>query len=589
MHPWPVRPAVRPLWAAAILAAGCASAPEPAPPDPADIDPSPFWRAQWAGDTEAAEQAADAFGWGARRSVEGERLRQMLEVTQGRRPELVAEVQTWEEGDPANPSLQYLEARLFQQPQRQLARFEELASDHPEHAWIQLGAAGVSQSQGKWSRAEEHLADAPDWSDARDFRRLVEARQLAHGGDVDEALSALEENAIAKGYRDALAEYVVLAADNLRPEAAERGRAHAAILALASSAPPRLRMDAVARRAVAEIRYQPDIELDDLLAGMDEWSRLANLPTNWAVHPRYELPLVGALVRPESGSGALPAWWREYGGMLLVGQTIVRGTELAYLQGTRHAFLDWPGEDQRLEIVLADTALTTHSNAIVGGAIFRGFYVRRDLTATVARALEETTPNASVLEEFVLPKAPGFPEYLPEDWDLPARLRARMLATGRSAYELELRHVALHEAGHLPEVLDTIPGGPSVGLALSLFWEALWQGDPMALLEQRAEARALAVSPEPHWALADVVERARSEPGTYQRAYAQLLRKLLAAAEARELPPLPLWHELEPATLRELARTVCEQEGWELLPAHKVPEILDLIAELDAREDAAGG
>ena len=135
----------RRLALAALLAgvASCATK-GPKPPPPVDVDPQTVWSALWRGDLDGAGKAAEQLGWSARGSVEGERLRQLLEVGKGHRPALMLELQDWARSHPEDPSLQYLQARLYQQPERQMARLEELARRYPGHAWIRLGPSSLA-------------------------------------------------------------------------------------------------------------------------------------------------------------------------------------------------------------------------------------------------------------------------------------------------------------------------------------------------------------------------------------------------------------------------------------------------------------
>ncbi|MFQ5749325.1 MAG: hypothetical protein ACE5H3_07710, partial [Planctomycetota bacterium] len=548
---------------------------------PADVETAPFWRALARGDGPSARAAAEQIGWGARRSVEGERLRQAVLLPEGRRADLVRQIQEWKKQASETPSLLYLEARLLQQPRRQEARFRELVRQWPSHAWIQLGSAGLSQSEGRWSEARRHLAAAPDWPDARGFRSLLQARQWAHEGKVDAALELLEERAFGAGQGDALQEIEALGRQYDRPLAAARARAEEDLEAVTPDLGAAARIDRVAARLLADIRAHRIAGMKALLERLDAWSERAGLPAGWKNHPRYTLPLVGSLVRPEAGSGGPAADWLKEGRMLLAGVTLVAGPDLLLLRDVRHAEVPWPGQESPLELVLAGSAEASRSNRIAGGAIFRGFYLRLDLLRESALALQRSAARVDWKSPISLPDTPGGSRGLPEDYDLPLRLRARLLAAkGADPLGLEIEQTLHHEAGHLPDVLSILPEGPGVLKVVGLALHSLLVEDVLAWIEYRAELRGLAATPRPGWMLADIVERAREDSGTYGKAYARLLGDLLRESRSRKLPPLALWDRLDPATLTGLAVAVCRAKRINLLPREGVLALRSALKEL---------
>jgi len=555
-----------------LLLGGAACAIPPAAFEvPADVETGPVWRALARGDGPSARAAAEQIGWEVRRSVEGERLRQAVILPEGRRAELVRQIQEWKKQDSETPSLLYLEARLLQQPRRQDARFRELVRRWPAHAWIQLGAAGLAQSEGRWSEARRHLSAAPDWPDARDFRRLLQARQWAHEGKVDAALALLEQPAFGEGQGDALLEIEALGRQYDRPLAAARARAERNLEAVGSDLDAAMRIDRVAARLLADIRAHRIAGMKELLERLDAWSERAGLPTGWKNHPRYTLPLVGSLVRPEAESGGPAAAWLKEGRMLLAGVTLLTGPDLLLLRDVRHVEIPWPEQESPLEFVLAGGAEASRPNRTAGGAIFRGFYLRLDLLRESARALQRSVARVDWKAPLFLPDPPGLAGGLPEDYDLPLRLRARLLAAeGADPFRLEIEQTLHHEAGHLPDVLDILPEGPGVLKVVGLALHSLLVEDVLAWIEYRAELRGLAATPRPGWMLADIVERAREDSGTYGKAYARLLGDLLREARGRKLPPLALWDRLDPATLTELAVAVCNRRQIDLLPQEGV-------------------
>jgi len=573
-----------------LLLGGAACAIPPAGFEvPADVETAPVWRALARGDGPSARAAAQRIGWGVRKSVEGERLRQAVLLPEGRRAELVRQIQEWKKETPKAPSLLYLEARLLQQPRRQDARFRELVRLWPTHAWIQLGSAGLAQSEGRWGEARKHLSAAPDWPDARDFRRLLQARQWAHEGKVDRALALLEERAFDAGQGDALQEVEALGRQYDRPLAAARARAEQDLEAVTSDLDAAARIDRVAARVLADIRVHRIAGMKELLERLDAWSERAGLPAGWKSHPRYTLPLVGSLVRPEAASGGPAADWLQAGRMLLAGVTLLTGPDLLLLRNVRHAEVPWPGQESPLEFVLAGSVEASRPNRIAGGAIFRGFYLRLDLLRESARALQRSVARVDWKTPLALPEPPGDPRALPEDYDLPLRLRARLLASeGADVLDLEIEQTLHHEAGHLPDVLEILPQGPGILKVVGLALHSLLVEDVLAWIEYRAELRGLAATPRPGWMLADIVERAREDAGTYGKAYARLLGDLLQEAQDRKLPPLALWDRLDPATLTGLAVAVCRRKGIDLLPREGVLALRKALAGMLSAAAAPG-
>ncbi|RMH04018.1 MAG: hypothetical protein D6702_04345 [Planctomycetota bacterium] len=564
-----------------LLLLGCA-APAPLPPPPA-VDLGPVWAPWWRGDEDAALAAAEERGWERAGSVAGERLRQMLRSRRGERPALVAEVRRWRRDAPEDPDLAYLEARLIQDPARAEERFRALARRFPRHPWIGLGLASLVEGGGAPPRVVRSLLEAvPERADAAPFRRQIEARLLAREDRPRAALARLEEDAFVRGDRAALETWLGIAARaGLRAEE-ERGKAEVRRRALGLDVPLGARVATIGRRAVAEARARPGMGLAEFLALLDGWCGEAGLRSGWAEAPRYRLGPVGSLVRPEAGSSPPAAEWAEAGRTLLVGSAWGHGLEVLLLEGVERHRLRWPGRSEPLEILIARRGRGSRANGATGGTIFGGFYLRLDLLAAAAAALEDRLDRVRPL-----PEVPNLPPplepveedgRLPEDWDLDLRLGARCRAdSGRSARELEFELLLLHEAGHLAEVLPLLDGGrrlwPALPAALASW---LRSGDPMTWLEERAGLRALAASPHPRWALADLVRGAHSGPPRYRSAYRRVLGELIEAATAADLPPFWAWDRLEPGRLRALAERVLAGRGLAPLPAEGVEALLAL-------------
>ncbi|HEX9794522.1 MAG TPA: hypothetical protein VGC54_11115, partial [Planctomycetota bacterium] len=299
------------LFVLAGLASGCAAPATRAP----DVDPAPIWQAWQRGGADAALAAAESLGWSAGGGVEGERLRQNLLIAQGRRGEAVAEVREWIAAEGAGADLEYLEARLLQDPDRQRLEFRRLVAAHPRHAWSRLGAASIAIRELRWPEALAHVRAAADLPAAREFRLQIGARIAAWQGRSDAALALLEEGAFQAGHRDLLLEYASLAATAADPVATERAAAELALWDVPATATLPERVDAAARRLYAELASGRVMDLDAALAFLDRQAARAGAPGGWAGHPRYTMPLVGALVRPEISAGGVAAAWLEHGRM----------------------------------------------------------------------------------------------------------------------------------------------------------------------------------------------------------------------------------------------------------------------------------
>lgn len=564
------------LLAVLALALAACAAPPPLAEVPAP-DLGPVWDAVWRSDLGAAVARADERGWQAGGSVAGERVRQSLRSRRGELPALVEELRRWREAAPDQPDLAYLEARLIQRPERALRRFRELNELHPRHPWIGLGLASLELGEGAPEvQVRRLLARTPARADTLSFRRQVEARLLARADRLEAALELLEASAFDEGDRDALLTWVELASQGGDQTASERGQTEIVLRRLDPAAPLERRIAQVAARAVAEAAARPELGLDAFLALLDRWCERAALVTGWASAPRYTLGPFGALVRPERDAGGPAAQWAEAGWTLLAGAAAFHGLEVAVLSGARRVAVPWPGQELPLEIVIARAGRSSRPNVATGGTVFRGFYIREDLLQAGGRGAAER------LAEVVAPAlAPGDDDWpradgiLPEDWDLPLRLRARLARSEEAVAALELEALLLHEAGHLPEVLAWLPARASLlGALPALLGSLLRSGDPLAWMEYRAEARALAAAADPRWLLAEVVATSRAGSPRYRAAYARLLRELLALARARGWPPLARWDEFAAAEIHELAVELCRAEGLEELPTAAVRELL---------------
>ncbi|MBL7008362.1 MAG: hypothetical protein ISR76_05140, partial [Planctomycetes bacterium] len=395
--------------------------------------------------------------------------------------------------------------------------------------------------------------------------------------------SLLEADAFGRGDRDALYTWVEIAAAAAQPGAERRGRTEIALRRIRRADPAGLRVAVVAERALAEATARPGLDLDDFLRLLDAWCARSGLETGWAEHPRYSLGPLGQLVRPERVSGPVAAQWADAGHLLLVGEAVFHGLELLLLSEVERYSLAWPGEASPLEIAVAGQGRSSRRNLASGGTIFHGFYVRADLLRLGAQGLDQRAREVRLpLPGIDLPDGldpPADDGRLPEDWDLPLRLHARLLQGEPLAFDLERELLLLHEAGHLPDVLRWLPDGPSFLRTLpAVIHSLLASGDAMTWLEYRAAARALAATPHPRWALADLVRTVRGGTPRYRSAYTWLLEDLIELGAARQLPAFYRWDEVEPAVLTEMARELCHQQGLETLPAGPVAELLRAVS-----------
>ncbi|MAW59694.1 MAG: hypothetical protein CMJ94_02525 [Planctomycetes bacterium] len=575
----------------AFLTAACqtlAAGPTP----PADFHPQALWAAIWRGDTAASRQLAWEARWEATGSIEGERYHQAELLLLGQRAGLLKEAAARLAEAPFDPDRAYLHARLLEDPVRLLHRFEELAQAHPRHAWIRLGAAGACLQNGELQAAAVHLREAPPWPDAADFRSLIEARlreaqgearpwrglldaALDHGSPA--ALSELEQMARRAG---AEAIIRVAAADR-----ALRSQPPAASPVAPGSAEEQQALDLLLERMHAQLAYAPQIGLPELLARMDGWALHLGLPAVWGNSPMYRLPFgAGLLLRPELDAGELSALLHRHQRLVLVGWSWLQGARAVELRGVERWSLDWPGLEQAVEIVSAADA-RGEAGWVSGGAVFRGFFVRRDLNARTARAWER---RAQRLSSWELPAGvatdpwsgvdvPDLPGALPESLDLGLRLRAQLLAEeAATAEQAEWEALLLHELGHLPDVLPIASGQNPAWWGQLQRAVGSWFQDGWVLAdwEYRAQLRALAAGPRAKLLLAQTIETAQDPGQPYFRPYRRLMRELVMHARAAGWPALARWHSRSEAQLAELARSLLAEQSIQPIPGEVVSQLM---------------
>ena len=570
------------------------------PEPPADYQPNALWMAIWQGDRASSRDLAMAAGWEATGSIEGERYRQAELLAEGRRAELMLEAEQRLAASPFDPDQAYLHARLLQDPVRLVARFEELADQHPRHAWIRLGAAGSQLQFGETEAAADHLRAAPDWPDAREFRALIEARVREQQGQArpwrglrDLALvqgspSALVEmESMARAAGDRAAEEAAVADRALRAQARASGQVEAGSPEEADA------LALLLRRLHAQLDLQPELSLPEILARLDGWAEHLGLPSVWGMSPRYRLPFgAGLLLRPERDAGQLSALLDRHHRMVLIGGSWLQGTRAVELRGVQRLSLPWPGLEGSIEIVMAQSA-RGETEWVSGGAVFRGFFVRRDLTRRTARAWQrraERIASIDLPEDWESQPTQGVIESdltggLPEDLDLGLRLRAQVLAE-QDAEQATWEALLLHEAGHLPDVLPIASGEDPAWMSQIARALGSWLQDGWLLSEweYRAQLRALAEPGQPRLLLAETVETAQDPRAPYYRPYRRLLKDLVQANRAADGLPLAHWHQWSDAQIQEQAQSLLARQGIEPLPEPFGAQMLAAARQVESEE-----
>jgi hypothetical protein len=570
-----------------LLLSACATAPT-SWPDRSAVELDAVRTAWWQDDPDLALAAGAEVGWEATGRVAGERLRQAVLLDLGLRPLALAEVRGWLRDHPDDPDLAYLEARLLQDEDRALDRFQQLARRFPGHPWIELGLARTYQLRGGLENrdaARAALDRARPSADAAGFRRLVEAYQLGAELQVREGLALIEEDAFVHGDRYALLAVVRLAEAQADKNRVRRARSEMRRRELRQEDDSARRMEVVADRVLAEAADLSGLGLDELLARFDAWCEEAALPGGWSELPRHRAGPFGELVRPELAAGGPVPAWAEQGVAILVGEAVSQPLEVLVLTGVERWPLRWPGRAEPLEVLVARRGYSSNENPAAGGTVFHGFYARRDTLAVpllIERADRvrplDADQRAAIAPLLEVAEPDGL---LPEDGDLPRRLAAAILAGSEDAAararELEFELLLLHEAGHLPDVLGWLASDWAFLRAVpTVLGSILRSGDPMVSIEYRAALRSLAASPHPRWALADLLRTARGgRTATYRVAYSWLLADLLQANARRGGPPLWRWDELDGEVLRAMAREALEDAGLVPIPASVVDQLLE--------------
>ncbi len=567
-----------------LLLCGCAS-PSHLWQPPADFEPAELWQAHWQNDDTAYAQILDQARWENSGSVEAERYRQNWAIHKGQRAIEYQRAAQRALAEPNNPAVQYLYARLYQDPQRLAAEFERLAERWPNFAWIRLGAAGSLMNLGQTHAAKQHLTAAKDWADARSFANAVRSRFAVATG-AKEPWRTLMEDAFECANPDALYQIQSLALQHDQSSLAQLCQREISLQRAVGQSEEQ-RLTALLERGVVELQAQRSDSFEAFLRSMDTWAEQLNLPGQWQTAARYQLPAgLGQLLKPESQATAWSQLLADHHYAIVLGQSFGQSARLLILNGVQRLHIQWPGMDLPLEIHLAKSGSSSDRTAFAGAALFRGFYARRDLSDQLGEQIAVQQNRASELNldtQIVIQPDRGYLDVgrLPEDVDLPLRLRAQSMQSN-TATELQWISLLLHESGHLPDILPWIQQRgdllEAVHTALySLLQDSMLLGD----WEYRAQLRAMASGHQPRWALAETVETARSPMAPYYRPYRRLLTDLVQVARQENLPALANWHLLSDVELSALARRLLEQKKITQLPAEYVADLIQQVDSLN--------
>ena len=574
---------MRTTFACLLLLVSCNTAPSAVSHIPFDL--APVRSLLWSGEEEEALQELHLRRWSLSGDVAAERVRQDIRLGRGERPQVLEELEDWQQSWPSDPDLAYLQARILEDPVHRRDRFRSLVRQYPSHAWIRFGGIATAQQLGDWARAEDWLASPTAGSIEPPLMRLLAARQAQNLGDLPTAFSLLGADAFEQNLEGSLNAYLRVAQEAEDGPSVQRVLAHMALLrAEAASLQTGEAIDLAFARLVAEWPWCRAKSLDQILEDFDAWLELARAPSGWATHPRYSLAGVAQLVRPESLSGGVAEIWSGFGRTLLAGSAWGRGTELHLLQDVRTLTLPWPGHKRPMEILLAQRVTSTAGHTAQGGTVFRGYYILLDslerggdrLQGRVLRYAERSKDDAVERE----------PSGRMESLDLPHRLRlAQLGASSLELQELELVHLSLHEAGHLEEILSWLDFGLPVGeLFPAMLASRQRYGDPILWLEYRAQLRAMASGRIPKWIFAEILERGQDPSDPYFRPYRRILRDLLELAEESQWGHLSTWDKHTAEEFVALARRLCAREGIALLPEQGVERILGELLQTDLLE-----
>ena len=548
----------------------------------------------WSGQYEDALQLLHEHNWSMSGNVALERSRQDLRIQRGERLQVLHELQQWQLQHLDSADLMYLRARLLEDPVGRFDSLRKLQKRFPQHAWGRIGLVATAQLLGRWKDAERWLQATKPSAESGFFYRLVKARQWAHVGRTKQALQLLAADAFEAHNERALIEYASLAASNRENSAARRAQSELALKRVErADLEMGARIDLAFGRLLGEWHRCKDLSLEEVLVLLDGWCKQAGAPSGWQHVDHYRLAGVASMVRPETDLGGVSLAWADAGRYLLAGTALSRGKELHLLRDVVVMRVDWPNHNTPIEMVAARSVLTPQARTAQGGTVFRGFYLRLDslkrgaqrLELSLAQRREQSLTTADS-------QTPLHTETLGrlESHQLPTRLRLQALTTsGSSVHDLELTHLALHEAGHLGEILHWLDEGlPIFSVSASFLSSSLEFGDAMLWLEYRAQLRALASGWQPGWALAEIIERGQNPQDPYYAPYRQILRDLVALAESKDWPHLALWDQQPPGSLVALARAVIQRQGFEPCPDLGTDRVVQSLVDFNLLEHTPG-
>jgi len=548
----------------------------------------------WHGEQDAALELLNANNWAHSGNVALERERQNLRLSLGQREAVLLELQSWQQRDPQSPDLKYLQARLREDPIGRFKTLRNLRKKYPQHSWGSIGLIATAQLLERWELAARWIASPQPSPQNEAFFRIVKARQLGHQGQPNLGLDLLAEDAFQHHLESSLREYWSLAASSDNHKEARRARSELALRRVEQTQPDiSARIDLAFQRLLGEWHLCQDLSLDEILLLLDEWCVLAGAPSGWAQVESYELAGVARLIRPETIFGGVSLAWGNAGRYLLAGSALGRSAELHLLRDVVVMHLDWPQHELPIEMVAAHSVLSPQSQTAQGGTVFRGFYLRLDslergaelLDRELQQTLQRNPEFAAV--NFAPVSIPAGPL---ESNLLPTRLRLQALATTHSSVrDLELVHLAMHEAGHLGEVLHWLDHGlPVFEVGANFLSSKLELGDPLLWLEYRAQLRAVASGWQPGWALAEVIDRGQNPRDPYYAPYRLLLRDLVQLAEFYHWPPLATWDQLDRGSFVALARELIRRKGFAPSPDLGTDRVVQSLLDFNLLEQTPG-
>jgi hypothetical protein len=543
----------------------------------------------WDGDRDAALVFLDDHRWSRTGSVALERRRQDLLIQAGRRSALLTELEQWRSQLPESPDLLYLQARILEDPRGRLDAFQSLVRSYPQHSWSRIGLVATAQLLGRWQDAQRWLDVADPDDSSRFFYRVVTARQLVHDGLAEAAMSLLAADAFELHQEVALVEYQrhAAASGNLA-EARRAGSELTLRRAGRQDLDTGTLIDLVFDRLLGEWPRIKDLPLEEILEQLDAWADLVDVPSGWAQVDSYRLGGVARMVRPETDLGGVSRAWADAGRYLLAGSAYGRGNELHLLQDVVVMRINWPRHESPIEMVAARGVASPQGHTAQGGTVFRGFYLLLD---SLDRGATRTEQRLALLQKEPIPVRPELKNLgRLESNQLPNRLRlAAVAATGSSVHDLELLHLALHEAGHLGEILSWLDDGLPLASVTSHFLASeLSFGSPLLWLEYRAQLRALASGWQPGWALAEIIERGQRPRDPYYKPYRRILLDLVQLAEQSGWPALADWDRQQPGHLVELARRLCARRGFAPSPDQGTDSVVRALVDFDLLEHPPG-